>query len=469
MLLNLIKYGNSTAVIADNGSTLTYSELHDEAQRFASHLSANSLMLNLCNNSVESLAGYIGAINNGVPQVLLDSAKDSETIAQLISIYKADYIWLPRDKSSDFNGKQEYTYGNNILLRLNDKVGAKEMNPQLALCLTTSGSTGSPKFVRLSTANLLSNANSIIEYLNITSKERPVTSLPMHYSYGLSVINSHLIAGATILLTSATVMQREFWNFVKANGATSLSGVPYTYEMLRRLRFNRMDLPSLKTLTQAGGKLSPVLIKEFIEDSQRQGRRFVVMYGQTEATARMSYTPVGKALEKCASIGIPIPGGRFHIVDANDREITIPECDGELVYEGENVSLGYAESVADLAKGDENHGRLHTGDIARFDADGYFYITGRMKRFVKVWGNRCNLDAIEQIAKTIAPVCACVGVDDKITVFITDGIKAEQVKKQLSDKTGFNPRAFEIRVIDSIPMSPAGKTLYAELLKLITQ
>lgn len=161
---------------------------------------------------------------------------------------------------------------------------SREINPDLLLCLTTSGSTGSPKLVRLSELNLESNAHSIAGYLQITEDERPVTSLPMYYSYGMSVINSHLIKGATVLLTDQPVTQRAFWTFVREQKATSIAGVPYTYEMLRMLRFFRMDLPCLKTMLQAGGKLNAAIVKEYVDYAEKNGKKFIVMYGQTEAS-----------------------------------------------------------------------------------------------------------------------------------------------------------------------------------------
>ena len=355
-----------------------------------------------------------------------------------------------------------YSYANYVLLKMRYKqeIEKTAINPELALCLTTSGSTGSPKFVRLSLANVKANAEQIAEYLEIDENERPVTVLPSYYSYGVSIINSHLIKGATILMTEGTIAQREFWNFLKEQKATSISGVPYTYEMLKMLRFFRMDLPYLKTMTQAGGKLNKDIAKEYIEFAKEKGKKFFVMYGQTEATARMSYLPFEHALEKYASIGIAIPRGKFSLIDVNGNPIEESDVDGELVYIGPNVSLGYAECRADLAKGDENHGELHTGDVARRDSDGFYYITGRMKRFVKVWGNRCNLDATEQMVKSITTSCACVGVDDKITIFVTEQGLEESIIKLLAEKTGFNPKAFEVRIIEAIPVKSSGKIDY---------
>ena len=468
-MFDLERYKSNIAVITDKGESLTYAELAATAKTFADAACGNGLLFCLCENKLGSLVGYVGCMEHHIPIVLLDGSKEISVLRNLINIYQPEYIWAETDKVGEIGGKTIYSYASFSLQQMlyEDEVAKPEINPELALCLTTSGSTGSPKFVRLSAKNVLANAESIAEYLNIDENERPVTILPSYYSYGVSVINSHLIKGATILLTEGTVAQREFWNFMKEYKATSIAGVPYTYEMLKMLRFFRMDLPYLKTMTQAGGKLNKDIAKEYIEFAQSKGKRFFVMYGQTEATARMSYLPLEHALDKYASIGIAIPRGKFSLIDVNGNVIEEPDVDGELVYEGPNVSLGYAECRADLAKGDENHGVLHTGDVARRDADGYYYITGRMKRFVKIWGNRCNLDATEQMIKTITTSCACVGVDDKITVFVTQKGLEEQIISILTEKTGFNNRAFEVRVIDAIPVKSSGKLDYPALQTMI--
>ena len=463
------RYKNNNAVITDKGERLNYEELGALANAFAQAIPQKSLLFCLCENRIGSFVGYVACMEYHIPIALLDGSKDLSVLQNLIDIYQPEYIWAATDKVAEIGGETIYNYASFSLqkMRYETEVLKPAINPELALCLTTSGSTGSPKFVRLSEKNVLANAESIADYLEIDENERPVTTLPSYYSYGLSVINSHLIRGATILLTEGTVAQREFWNFMKENKATSIAGVPYTYEMLKMLRFFRMELPYLKTMTQAGGKLNKDIAKQYIEFAFEKGKRFFVMYGQTEATARMSYLPLEHALEKYSSIGVAIPGGKFSLMDVIGNTIEEPDVDGELIYEGPNVSLGYAECRADLAKGDENHGILHTGDVARRDADGYYYITGRMKRFVKVWGNRCNLDATEQLVKSITTSCACVGVDDKITIFVTENGLEGAIIKHLVEKTGFNTRAFEVRVIDAIPVKSSGKVDYQVMQKMV--
>ena len=472
-MFNLDKYASNIAVETEHGMTMTYAQLKEDTNSIAAKMEPRKFTFCLCENTLGSLVGYVGLMNANMPTVLLDGSKDMEIILSLIEHYEPQYLWMPTNRMDELKAclstgsrtAEVCMYEDYVLVELGKQ--SYEIHPDVLLCLTTSGTTGSPKLVKLTTENLRSNAESIAEYLKITEKERAITSLPMYYSFGMSVINSHLIKGATLLLTDKAVIQREFLNFLKRGKATSIAGVPYTYEMLRRLRFLKMDLPELKTMIQAGGKLNANIVKEYVESAQASGKEFIVMYGQTEAAPRMSYLPFDKALEKYASIGIAIPGGKLSVRDVNDQEITTPDTDGELIYEGPNVCMGYAECIEDLAKDDENNGVLHTGDLAKFDSDGYFYITGRMKRFVKVWGNRCNLDATEQLVKTITTSCACVGVDDKITIFVTESGLDDKIKNYLVDRTGLNIRAFEVKVVDAIPTLPSGKLDYQAMQKMI--
>lgn len=246
---------------------------------------------------------------------------------------------------------------------------------------------------------------------------------------------------------------------------------PHEYINQISAKLNRngkiMDLPSLRTMTQAGGKLSPQLHKEFAEYALEKGIHFIVMYGQTEATARMSYLPHDKALIKYGSMGIAIPGGKFSLIDAEENIISESNIVGELVYEGENVTLGYAECREDLQKGDERNGVLFTGDMAKKDDDGYYYIVGRKKRFLKIYGNRVNLDEVERMLATAYPDMefACIGVDDHMQIFMTrcGEQQCDVIRDFVAERTGLNRIAFEVRKIDEIPKNDSGKKLYSEL------
>jgi acyl-coenzyme A synthetase/AMP-(fatty) acid ligase len=338
----------------------------------------------------------------------------------LLEKYKPAYIISPSgwgDLEDDFKKIEEYR---DYCLLQSKAPSDYSLNEELALLLTTSGSTGSPKLVRQSYKNINSNAASIVEYLGITGDDRAISTIPMNYTYGLSIINSHLMQGASIIMNDYTLMEKEFWALLKNMHATTFGGVPYIYEMLKKLRFERMNLPDLRYITQAGGRLPLELAEEFIAICARKGIKMIIMYGQTEATARMSYLPWGMAQDKPASIGIAIPGGKFSLMDDEGNTVDTPDTTGELIYTGENVTLGYAQTCDDLSKEDENHGILHTGDMAKRDVDGFYYIVGRKKRFLKLFGNRINLDELEAILNRKGYECVCSGIDDRLKIYVTD-------------------------------------------------
>lgn len=454
------------ALIDELGEQMTYDTLNSEAQILADKVGHRCLVFSLCRNEMGSVIGYTGFVNNGIVPVMVSSHLEEELLDNLLKTYSPEYLWMPEDKIEEFPEMTvEYrAYGYALL-----KTGYEKkymLYDELGVLITTSGSTGSPKLVRQSYVNLLDNARSIAQYLKLDNTERPITTLPMNYVYGLSIINSHFLVGATLLLTDKGLMQKEFWEFFKEQNATSFGGVPYTYEMLDKLRFYRMKLPSLRTMTQAGGKITPELHEKFAKYASEQGKNFVVMYGAAEATSRMGYLPPEKAVEKKGSMGIPIPGGKFTLIDEDGKAILEPYRTGELVYEGKNVTLGYAECGDDLIKGDERHGRLETGDMAQFDNDGYYYIVGRKKRFLKIYGNRVNLDEIDRMIKGEFEIeVASAGVDDHMYIFVTDENRAEPVRDFVISKTKLNPAAFKVIVIDEIPKNDSGKTLYKELKK----
>lgn len=462
---DLKQFGENIALKDENGTELTYSEMDNICSIIRQKAGKRCLVISFCTNTIGAIAGYTAFLNGNIVPMLLNAHLDKDLRDNLLSLYKPAYLWAPDFMKEDFGGCETVysVYGYSLL----QMPGAPdtELYDELGLLLTTSGSTGSPKFVRQSYKNISSNAASIAEYLALDESERPVTMLPMNYTYGLSIINSHLLVGATILVTEYTLMQKEFWKFVKQEKATSFSGVPYTYEMLDKLKFFRMELPCLKSMTQAGGKLQPELHKKFAEYALRENKKFVVMYGQCEATARMAYLPPEKSLEKYGSIGIAIPGGKLSLADTAGNPIREADTVGELIYEGENVTLGYAECREDLRKADEQHGILQTGDMARADSEGYFYIVGRKKRFLKVYGNRVNLDEIDTMLKSKYPglECASGGRDDLVYIFVTDETYSQEIPGYISEKTKLNPKAFRIKVIEEIPKNDAGKTLYKEL------
>lgn len=465
MMWRFDRFGDAVALKDEFGQALTYAELASEGKALADAAGGRCLTFNLCTNTIASVIGYAGFVENGVVPALLSASIDPELFASLYEAYHPAYLWAPEGFCWDGCESVYERMGYHLL---KTPFGTEtELYPELALLLTTSGSTGSPKFVRQSYQNIRANTDSIVAYLHLTAEEKPISTLPMNYTYGLSIINSHLDVGATILLTDKGIAQREFWTFFREEGATSFGGVPYTYEMLDRMRFLRMNLPTLRYMTQAGGKLLPELHRKFAEWCRETGREFIVMYGQCEATARMAYLPWEKSLEKVGAMGVAIPGGRFELIDVNGGVISDVGVTGELRYYGENVTLGYAEKGVDLRLGDERNGVLETGDMAQMDEDGYFTIVGRKKRFLKMYGNRINLDETERLLKAAFPQCecACAGRDDHLMIFSTVEAELPAMRSFLSEKTGLNLSGFHTMHLEAIPKNDAGKTLYRELEK----
>ena len=464
MLWNLSAFQERTALRSEQ-CTMTYGEIEEEAKRIAECVPPRSLVFLLARNSLSAIAGYVGFLQTGIVPAMVDAELDAELLSSLIAAYRPSYAWVPRERMADFSmGHEVLRRGEYVLLDLSEKEPFP-LHRDLALLMTTSGSTGSPKLVRQSYENLRANTASIVECLHLDEKECAVTSLPLHYVYGLSILNTHLAVGASIAVTERTLFDRAFWQLVREQGITSLSGVPYTYAMLKRLRFFHMDLPALHTLTQAGGKLDPELHAEFAEFAAREGKSFVVMYGAAEATARMGYLPAADAIQKTGAMGIAIPGGRFELIDENNEVIQATETVGELVYYGANVMLGYATGGADLARGDEYGGRYETGDLARRDADGYYTVVGRKRRFLKIFGKRTNLQEVEHILRQHFGEIevACAGVDDHLYVFVTQENLVSEIVPFLSAKLGLNRAAFTVKCIATVPKNPAGKTIYGEL------
>jgi len=337
------------------------------------------------------------------------------------------------------------------------------VHPDLVVLLSTSGSTGSPKLVRLSWKNVESNAQSICQALNITSHSRAISSLPFHYSYGLSVLNTHLFMGASLVMTDDSLTAASFWDLFRTMECESFAGVPYSYEILRRLDVDKLAGPTLSVMTQAGGKLQRELIGHFHKVMTARDGLFFVMYGQTEATARISVLPPSFLPEKLGSVGMPIPGGSLAL--KIDNSITREaNQSGELVYSGPNVMMGYATGPNDIGLGDILGGTLYTGDLAHFDDEGFTYIDGRMKRDAKIFGLRVSLDEIEDILRVYGPT-AVVADNEKLLVYCEYGDESEfgRIRQELASKLMVHYSAFHFRRLDRIPTNSSGKIDYSQL------
>lgn len=444
---NLNRFGDATALIdADTEASISYSQLETYVALKVEKIdqSRRCLIFIEASNSIETVINYLACLRCGHVVYLLDSFEDDKTQV-LIEHYQPN-ILLSEEKIDIQNQK------------------TINLHPSLRLLLSTSGSTGSPKFVKLSSENIQSNASAICEYLDMVTSDRCLCHLKLHYSFGLSILNSYLLAGASIVLTSCQVNDDKFSLNINKYKVTSFSGVPYTFETLSRTNFSIENHPSLSCVTQAGGKLEAEMVRSISNNYASYGVKFYVMYGQTEASPRISYLPYDLAEQHPASIGRAIPGGTLSLVDEKKAEITSPNIQGELVYRGPNVMMGYAESVLDLLR-DDTPEYLLTGDIAYFDKNGLFYITGRSKRFVKLFGIRVSLDEVQSTLKTICPHSAVTGNDKHIVVALSHNtIPILTLRSSLSEKFSLPESVFTFIEYDEIPLMVTGKYDYKAIM-----
>lgn len=436
------KFKNNVAIITEN-ERITYSELLKRTEKVESALieQPHRLVIIKCENNLNSIINYLAVLRTNCPAILLDYNLNNEQIKTYIQKYQPHFIL---DK--------------NIQKLQSDT----QCSSELAILLSTSGSTGNPKLVRLSRKNIQVNAESIAKYLNIRKTDRAITTLPFHYSYGLSVINSHFLKGASILLSSESVISKKFWNLINENKVTSFAGVPYTFDMLKKLRFENLNLPHLRYITQAGGKLSEENGKYFTQICQRKNIDFFIMYGQTEASPRMSYFKTNDFPKKINSIGKAIPGGKICLYDNSNNIVNNPYKNGELVYYGQNVMMGYAENQQDLEKTDDLKGVLYTGDVAFFDEDGFFFIAGRKNRFTKIQGLRMNLDDLTQyfVSKSID----AVAVSNDLLICIISEVNIDtEIRKTFLKQFKLHHSIVKFIQVEEIPKNSTGKILFKNL------
>jgi acyl-CoA synthetase (AMP-forming)/AMP-acid ligase II len=403
-------------------------------------------------NSIASIKMLLNCLNSRLTLALLSPKLHIDYKQRLEQTYTPYYIYdVTRGEIPDFDREDNAFFRSKKAIR-------NVIHPDIKLLLSTSGTTGSPKFVKLSEDNLVQNALSILDYLPVRGSDVTPLNLPVFYSYGLSVFTTNSLGGGQVVCGNRDVVQKEFWEDMERYGYTSVAGVPYVYEMLHRIGFHRREYPSLRYMTQAGGKLHASLIQSFGEYLTERNKQFFVMYGQTEATARMAYMPPHDLLQKIGSIGRPIRGGQF----------TLAPDTNELLYSGPNVFGGYATSAADLATF-ERLPELHTGDVAICDADGYYYITGRLKRFVKLFGTRINLDEVETLLKQEmqGETFACTGIEDKqlLVVHRQETLDGNNIRSFLAKRLGLHPTAFKVQKTDEFPLTPNGKLDYTALLQ----
>ena len=442
----LARHGEQVALTGNGaGAGLSYAALAARVDDFALALGpARRLVLLEAGNDADTLVAWLGSAAAGCPVLLTGpgAARDA-----LVAAYDPDVVW---------DGE----------LREVRAETSHDLHPDLALLLSTSGSTGSPKLVRLSHRNLLSNARAIASYLGVQASDVAATTLPVHYCYGLSVVHSHLVAGATVHLTDRSVTDAEFWEEARAAGVTTFPGVPHTFEMLDALGFTGAELPALRYLTQAGGKLAPDAVRRHAQRGAANGWDLVVMYGATEATARMAFLPPHLAEVAPETIGIPIPGGSITVEPRPDLD-SDPEV-GELVYRGDNVMLGYATTPAELGLGRTVH-ELRTGDLGRQREDGLFEVVGRCSRIAKVFGLRVDLDRVERALVAAGTVSAVADGGDVLVVAVASGaarVDTDRVRAQVREVTGLPPAGVRVVTPTDLPRLSSGKVDYRAIAAL---
>ncbi len=421
------------------GRTLTYADLARRVESRRAWLgTTRRLVLLEATNDVETVVTFLAALAGRHP-VLLAAPGDTARRADLLA-HDPDVVQSADGRITEVRPGTRH-----------------DLHPDLAVLLSTSGSTGSAKLVRLTLANLRANASAIASYLHLTSGDRAITSLPLHYCYGLSVLTSHLHAGGSVTLTDLSVADACFWDLARSTGATSFAGVPYTFDLLEAAGRDGLDLPSLRYVTQAGGRMDADRIRRFSALGERQGWDLFVMYGQTEATARMAYLPPDLAAHRPEAVGVPVPGGSFRLTDV-DVETGV----GELVYDGPNVMLGYAETPADLARG-ATVTELRTGDLARQADDGLWEVVGRVNRVAKVFGLRLDLEQLERRSAEHGCPVHLVVRGDRLWGFVDLPRRRTSTEGVLAELTRLPANALRVEELDRIPLTSNGKPDLAAL------
>jgi len=476
----------------------TYEELDSASFSVATFLLARDLrkgdrVLLVAENSFFWVASYLGILLAGLvcvplaPTVtnaeLLFICESTEPVAAFLtrafhkknSAVLGDALVVTNDESPDGSLG---SVGFGALLSAHGGIATsfpKTSPDDLAALMYTSGSTAQPRGVMITHRNICANTESIVQYLRLTERDRAMSVLPFHYCFGTSVLHSHLRAGGSLVIDHRFMYPEAVLRRMQETECTGFAGVPSHYQvLLRRSNLKNMEFPVLRYVQQAGGHLSPAFVREL--QTALPNAQVFVMYGQTEATARLAYLPPERLMEKLGSIGVAIPGVRLRVLDASARDV-LPGQQGEVVAEGENVAAGYWRDPVESAVSFRN-GLLYTGDLATVDSDGFIYIVDRAKDFVKVGGKRISCRQVEEKLTEFDELLevAVIGVPDPV---LGEALKAFVVPKARPQK-GFEEsvRKFckeclppsllprEIVTLDSLPKNSGGKVMKQALKNL---
>ena len=446
----LATHGDAPALLFPGTSPISYAELDRRVAAAASGLGAGKkLVLVEAEPSEHGVIAYLAALR-GRHAVALLPPGDRNTTEEFELEFAPDVVCRRVD------GRWRTVVS----------TGARDrLHPDLALLLRTSGSTGTSRFVRLSATAVAANASSVAEFLGLTRDDRAALILPFHYSYGLSVLHSHLAAGGSIHFARSGAGDPAFAGEMREARCTNIAGVPYSYELMNMAGFRRAELPALRFMAIAGGRIEPDLAEIFRQHLSADGKRLFLMYGQTEATARIAYVPPESLAGNLDCIGIAIPGGSLRLLDEDGLSVERPGEVGELAYRGPNVMMGYAESRADVGKGHEID-ELRTGDLATCDACGFFRIVGRRKRFSKIAGLRINHAAVEHALAAEGISAAVAGDDRRLVAAITSRHSEADARRVVIAATGLTPLHVVVQSVETLPRLASGKIDYAAVKEL---
>jgi acyl-CoA synthetase (AMP-forming)/AMP-acid ligase II len=465
-----------------------YGDLQRLANAIARHLITIGLekgdrVILLSDNSFFWVVSYLGILKAGLICVPLPTAMSAANLGYILETTEPRLVFVQAQivqrLSSVFGAipiltdAQVLSLSNVSLRRRPDGAPDQSCFPavhsdDLAALMFTSGSTGRPRGVMVSHANIMANTDSIIKYLNLTELDRMMAVLPFHYCFGTSLLHTHLRVGGSLVIGSNFVYPEVVLQRLRDTACTGFAGVPSHFQLLLRAStLRKRQFPQLRYVQQAGGHLAPTYVRE-LKESLPETRIFV-MYGQTEATSRLSYLPPELLEKKLGSIGKAIPGVTLRVLNECGLEVSPGEV-GEIVGEGENVALGYWRDPGESATTFRD-GKLYTGDLATTDEEGFIYVVDRAKDFLKCGGKRVSCREVEE---------RLLELDDLVEVAVVgtpDDILGEAVQAFVVPRThrfnGIRERLFHlckehlpaelvpknIILLEELPKNAAGKVL----------
>tara|TARA_X000000950_G_scaffold255796_1_gene320759 strand:- start:13219 stop:14613 length:1395 start_codon:yes stop_codon:yes gene_type:complete len=456
-------YLNGGAIV-DKGKVYSEEEFKEVADKIKNIYNEGAIIIIIDDKSAQTAISIVSSMIADMDIIILDERYAKKTLDQLIEKYKIDGVMGSR-KTLQSNSDIVNTIGYGIHhMRLSWEKEYKANRKPIVL-LNTSGSSSDSKFVALTQKNIESNTISIGKYLNPSKNTRTINNLPLSYSYGLSVLNTTLAAGGMYNIARETsYLRQEFWDSCKQYCITDFSGVPRTYSDIIDLELITYMPSSLCQITQAGGRLSTKYQEILLEYSRSNEIKLFIMYGQTEASARLTYLELTKNADKMGSVGKPIPG--VTLVSQNENA----NSESELIFKGQNISMGYIKNLTELKeKKDQNKGILKTGDIGVSDQEGFIYIKGRKSRLCKINGKRISLDSIEYSLSNVNIETVCISNDIKITVLCHgkhDEEVCKKIKQTIKSTTDIPKATVEVVMEANIVYTDSGKIAYGKLEEL---